>query len=111
MAPAMARDPAIPSNKPLPAWLAPAGLAALTLARLAVAALAPITPDESYYWLWTRPLQLSYLDHPGMVAWWIWASTALLGDTTLGIRLPAVLSSLVVTALIWDCGRRAFASS
>jgi len=29
----------------------------------------PIAGDEAYYWVWGQNLQLSYFDHPGMVAW------------------------------------------
>ncbi|MFZ4403133.1 MAG: ArnT family glycosyltransferase [Pseudobdellovibrionaceae bacterium] len=29
----------------------------------------PLSPDEAYYWIWSKHLQLSYFDHPGMVAW------------------------------------------
>lgn len=41
-----------------------------------VAALTlPLVGDEAYYWFWGQHLQLSYFDHPGMVAW-----LAALGD-------------------------------
>ncbi|HEY1722487.1 MAG TPA: glycosyltransferase family 39 protein [Magnetospirillaceae bacterium] len=80
-------------------------VAVLIVARLLVAIFAPISPDESYYWLWARPVQLSYFDHPGMVAWWIWCSTHVLGDTAIGVRLPAVLSTVVVSGLVWDTAR------
>ncbi len=29
----------------------------------------PMGVDESYYWVWSKNLQLSYFDHPPMVAW------------------------------------------
>ena len=51
-----------------PVRLALAGLALLTLARLVVAAIVPLAPDETYYWVWSRHLQGGYLDHPPMVA-------------------------------------------
>ena len=63
------------------------GLLALTVLRLAAAALLPLSPDEAYYWVWGRDLQPGYLDHPPMVALWIAAGTALAGDGALGIRL------------------------
>lgn len=31
--------------------------------------LLPVAGDEAYYWVWGQHLQLSYYDHPGMVAW------------------------------------------
>lgn len=90
--------------RPLETWTL-AVFVALTVVRVAVAATAPISPDESYYWLWTRPVQLSYFDHPGMVAWWIWCGVHILGDTAIGVRLPALLSTLAVSALVWDTAR------
>lgn len=42
---------------------------ALALAvKLALAAWLPLSPDEAYYWIWARNLQLSYYDHPPMIA-------------------------------------------
>ena len=82
----------------------------LTLVRILVAGGTLLSSDEAYYWLWTRPLQLSYYDHPAMVAYWIKAGTAVLGETALGVRLSAVLGSLLVSALAWDTARLAFAS-
>ena len=57
----------------------------------------PVFSQESYYWLYGKHPALSYLDHPPMVGWWIWLSTAILGDGALGLRAPALLSSLGVT--------------
>lgn len=36
--------------------------------KLVLAALIPMTSDETYYWVWTYHPQLSYFDHPAMVA-------------------------------------------
>jgi len=82
----------------------------LTILKVAVAAHAGLSADEAYYWQWTQNLQLSYYDHPAMVAYWIWAGVHLLGQTALGVRLPAVGASLITTALIWDIARLAFKS-
>lgn len=93
----------------LPATAAPArggavpwlvGLAALTLLRLAVAAAAPLSPDEAYYWVWSRALAPGYLDHPPMVALWIRAGTLLAGPGPLGVRLLAPLSAALGTLLL-----------
>lgn len=67
---------------------------------LALAALVPPFDDELYYWCWSRDLQLSYYDHPPMVAYLIRLSTELLGNTILAIRLPGVVSGMVVLAVI-----------
>ena len=75
-------------------------LAALTLVRLAVAAIAPLAPDEAYYWVWSRDLQAGYLDHPPMVALFIAAGTALAGETALGVRLLGPLSLALGSVLL-----------
>ena len=76
-------------------------LLALTAVRLLVAGLAPLSPDEAYYWTWSRALAPGYLDHPPMVALWIRAGTALAGDTRLGVRLLAPLAAGLGSALLW----------
>ena len=60
----------------------------------------PVTPDEAYYWTWSRHLQLSYLDHPPMVALWIRLGTALFGDTAFGIRVLGPLVAAAGTILV-----------
>jgi 4-amino-4-deoxy-L-arabinose transferase-like glycosyltransferase len=86
--------------------LALAGLVALTLVRLVVAAMVPLSPDEAYYWVWSRALAPGYLDHPPMVAVWIRAGTAVAGDGALGIRLLAPLASALGSWLLWDAAER-----
>lgn len=96
-------------------WRDIAALAALVAAMGLVHALTAgvglLSGDEAYYWLWSRQLQLSYFDHPGMAAWWLAGATALFGTSELAVRLPSILSSAVVTLLIYDTTRRAFDSS
>jgi len=85
-------------------WLA--ALLALTLIRLLVAAAAPLSPDEAYYWLWSHALAPGYLDHPPMVALWIWLGTAVAGEGNLGVRLLAPLAVLAGSVLLWDAAER-----
>ncbi|MBV1836961.1 glycosyltransferase family 39 protein [Acetobacter estunensis] len=80
--------------------LALALLLAVTALRVVVAALLPITPDEAYYWTWSRALQPGYLDHPFMVAVWIRLGTFLLGDSALGIRLTGPFAAGVGTLFV-----------
>ena len=80
-------------------------LALVTLLRLAVAGLTPLSPDEAYYWVWSRALAPGYLDHPPMVALWIRAGTALAGETALGIRLLGPLSAALGSVLMWQAAR------
>ncbi|MBV8703131.1 MAG: glycosyltransferase family 39 protein, partial [Acetobacteraceae bacterium] len=83
-----------------------ASLAALTLARLAVARFAPLAPDEAYYWVWSRALAPGYLDAPPMVALWIRAGTWLAGPGALGVRLLGPLAAALGSVLLWDAGER-----
>ncbi|MDL2409190.1 glycosyltransferase family 39 protein [Rhizobium calliandrae] len=84
-------------------------LAALTLYRFAILAQIGLHPDEAYYWLWSRVPQAGYYDHAPMIAWWIWLSTQLLGDNSLGVRLFPILSVLIVSgatiAISWELYR------
>ncbi len=91
-----------PTPAPAPApwvavlgWLRQHPVATVVLlgvaARLALAASVPLTTDEAYYVDWARHLQPGYLDHPPAVAWLLAAGLRLLGDTSLAVRLPAVL--------------------
>ena len=88
-----------------------AALAGLTLLRLAVAGLAPLSPDEAYYWVWSRALAFGYLDHPPMVALWVRLGTVLAGDTSLGVRLLAPLAATGGSVLLAAAGRALFPGS
>jgi 4-amino-4-deoxy-L-arabinose transferase-like glycosyltransferase len=86
--------------------LALTALAALTLLRLAVAASVPLTPDEAYYWVWSRALAPGYPDHPPMVALWIRLGTMVAGDGPLGVRLLSPLSVAIASLLLVDAADR-----
>jgi 4-amino-4-deoxy-L-arabinose transferase-like glycosyltransferase len=83
----------------------------LTLVRLVVAAVVPLAPDETYYWVWSQSLAPGYLDHPPMVALWISAGTELMGQTALGVRLLGPLSAAAASWLLFDAARLLFAAS
>ncbi|MGZ6038429.1 MAG: ArnT family glycosyltransferase [Phenylobacterium sp.] len=78
---------------------------ALTAVRLAAAAGIHLTEDEAYYRLWAQHLQLGYLDHPPMIAWWIRAGETLFGDIPLGVRFVAVLASGASSWLVAELAR------
>ncbi len=110
MMPDQAATPCPPDRSPPDRVLHWAGLALglLTLVRLAVAALVPLSADEAYYWVWSRALAPGYLDHPPMVAAWIRLGTAIGGDTAWGVRLLAPLAAACGTLLLADAGRVLF---
>jgi undecaprenyl-diphosphatase len=72
-----------------------AGLAAISLFRVYYILHGPLdlSPDEAHYWEWSRRLDLSYYSKGPMIAYLIYASTALFGDTVFGIRIMAVIFS------------------
>lgn len=75
-------------------------LAFATAVRLFLAMLFPLTADESYYWLWSKHLSLSYVDHPPVVAFVNYLMT--LGTENLFmIRLGAVLITFLVSIFIY----------
>ena len=86
--------------------LAAAALAAVTLLRLAMAAVVPLSPDEAYYWVWSHALAPGYPDHPPMVALWIRAGTALAGQGALGVRLLGPFSAALGSVLLADAAER-----
>ena len=75
-------------------------IAAVTLAHLLMAALAPLTPQEAYYWSWTQFPALAYFDHPPLASWSIWVTTHLVGKSVFGVKLAAVLWSLGANLLL-----------
>ena len=81
-------------------WLLVAGLASLLL-RLWIASTFPITGDEAFFYWWGVYPDWGYSDHPPMVGWLIAVMRATLGDSTLAIRLPAVLLPLGLGAALW----------
>ncbi len=80
-------------------------IAALTLFRFWAAANIGLTPDETYYWLWSRAPAAGYYDHPPMVAWWIWASTSLFGDSAFGVRALSVAAAAITSYALFATGR------
>ena len=77
----------------------------LTLFRLSAASQTGLLPDEAYYWLWSRSPQAGYYDHPPMIAWWIWFSSQVFGQSAFGIRLLPVLSTAADTMLTYAVAR------
>ena len=50
-----------------------------------------LSPDEAYYWTWSKRLAWGYYSKPPLVALIIWATTSLGGDTPFFVRLGAPL--------------------
>ncbi len=62
-----------------------------------------MTSDETYYWVWSQKPQLSYFDHPPLVAWLFWLGHPfeMFGNA---VRWPGVLlghCTLILWFYIW----------
>lgn len=74
-------------------WLLGLGL------KLAISAWLPLFSDETYYWVWSHNLQLSYYDHPPMIAWLIRLGHFLEPYGNM-VRWPAVVFAHC-TLIVW----------
>ena len=80
----------------------------VALVRLSFLAFSPLelSPDEAYYWDWSRRLAWGYYSKPPMVAWLIAISTWLLPVSEFAVRLPAALLSIFTTIAIYFTGKK-----
>lgn len=81
-------------------------VAAGTLLRGWLAAAVPLFPDETYYWEWSRRLAPGYFDHPPAIAFLVAGGTSLLGPTSLGVRIGAVVTGGIASLLVVTLARR-----
>jgi dolichol-phosphate mannosyltransferase len=76
--------------------------------RLAYCGRIELLPEETYYWNYTRHLDIGYLDHPPMVAWLIGAGTQIFGDGEFGVRVGALCSGALATVFTYRLTRNVF---
>jgi dolichol-phosphate mannosyltransferase len=76
-------------------------IAGLLLLQLATLAGPDLFPEEAYYWLYARHLDLGYLDHPPMVAWLINLGTMAFGHGEFGVRIFAFVCHLVTCFFVF----------
>jgi len=81
-----------------------------TLLHVAYAGVVPLSPQDAYYWQYSRHPALSYFDHPPAAAWTIRAFTLLLGDSERTVRLAAAGWSAVFCLFFFLAGRRLLGS-
>jgi len=70
-----------------------------------------LLPEETYYWNYSRHLDIGYLDHPPMVAWLVRMGTLLFGDTEFGVRFGALCCGTVSSWFIYALTRNVFGES
>ncbi|MFQ5560192.1 MAG: ArnT family glycosyltransferase [Nitrospinota bacterium] len=79
--------------------------------KLVYSALIDLTPDEAYYWSWSNHLDLSYYDHPPMVAYLI-SLTTFFGyfDSPVMVRLGALLMGSGISIVVYKMASTVFKS-
>jgi dolichol-phosphate mannosyltransferase len=88
------------------------GIAAFAvLLRLIYLGQAQLIPDEAYYWNYAQHMELSFYDHPPMVAWLIWLGTAIFGDTEFGVRIGAFICGLITMGYLYALARNLYDKS
>lgn len=65
-----------------------------------------LSTDEAQYWLWGQNFSLGAYSKPPMIGWIIAASTAVFGDSTWAVRMPAPLFHMVAALSILALGLR-----
>lgn len=75
----------------------------VAILRLSVIYYSPfdLAPDEAHYWEWSRRLDLAYYSKGPIVALLIKFGTAILGDNAVGVRIFALICSLLFLVVLY----------
>jgi dolichol-phosphate mannosyltransferase len=76
--------------------------------RLIYCGQVELLPEETYYWNYSRHLDIGYLDHPPMIAWLIGAGTAVFGQNEFGVRAGALGCDVISAFFIYRVTRNLF---
>ena len=82
----------------------------VTFLRLLWLAGQPIDlyPDEAQYWVWAQKFQFGYYSKPPMIAWLIWATTHMFGETDLAVKVSAPLLYVPTSLLLHATAKRLY---
>lgn len=78
------------------------------LLRLVYLGTVELIPDEAYYWNYAQHMDLSFYDHPPMVAWLIWFGTSIFGNSEFGVRFGAFCCGLITMGYIYALARNLY---
>lgn len=67
-----------------------------------------ISFDEAYYFSWALSPQLSYLDHPPLVAWAMALAAKVFGDSLWTVRICPLLAGTATVLIGRDLARRMY---
>ncbi|HME39907.1 MAG TPA: glycosyltransferase family 39 protein [Steroidobacteraceae bacterium] len=76
--------------------------------RLVYLGSVELLPEETYYWNYSRHLDIGYLDHPPMVAWLIRLGTAAFGQSEFGVRSGAFVCGVIASFFAYRLTRNLF---
>jgi dolichol-phosphate mannosyltransferase len=76
--------------------------------RLVYLGSVELLPEETYYWNYSRHLDIGYLDHPPMVAWLIRMGTAVFGQSQFGVRAGALCCGVIASVFTYRLTRNLF---
>src|SRR5258708_25997143 len=76
--------------------------------RLVYLGSVELLPEETYYWNYSRHLDIGYLDHPPMVAWLIKLGTAAFGQSQFGVRAGALCCGVITSVFTYRLTRNLF---
>ncbi len=79
-----------------------------TFLRLSVIGKLGLTVDEAHYWVYTKFLDLSYYDHPPMIAYIIKLFTGIFGINEFAVRFPSVIIFIITSWIFFLCLKKLF---
>jgi len=85
-------------------------IAAITLLRAIVLILSPLDlyPDEAQYWWWAQTPAFGYFSKPPMIAWAIWLTTHIFGNSEWAIRIFSPVVHGTTALVLFGIARRLF---
>ena len=57
--------------------------------------------DEAHYWQYSRHIELSYYDHPPVIAYLIKTTTLIFGNTPLSVRIGGIFCSVLFSIILF----------
>lgn len=81
------------------------------IARLLIASLYGLTGDEAHYYQYAVHPSLSYFDHPPLVGYSILPFLKIFGNTSLAVRMPALICSSLCMWLLFLMGRNFYSAA
>ena len=76
-------------------------IALVVIYHLAIIGIVGLGDNEAYYWTWSKHLDISYYDHPAIVAYVIWLTTAIGGDNAFSVRIGTVILFMLTTLFVY----------